>query len=827
MLSKLDLNGTWKARGFDGQHGAPEAFVGPDVSERVFMDAEVPGDIHLDLQRLGLVEDRNIGLNAQNQRWVEEQVWVYRKTFNAPKDAIGKHAWLVFEVLDLVADIYLNGEKIGSHANVFTPCRLDVTGKLKEGENLIAVRIESGLYSVTEKPSLDYNRSIDHNLHKRSWLRKPQCQFSWDWSPRLINVGIAGQTRLEWSETARIDALTVYPLLADDQKVATIEVRAFVDSVKPEPTTSIIRVRVPEADKVVEQPIELPAGASQHKVSVEIPNPKLWWPRPHGDQPLYTVECEIEIEGQIADSAKRRTGIRTVEIKQDPHPDGGHYFIIEVNGKPIFAKGGNWVPPDTIYSTLDSQRYRKLVELAVDANCNCLRIWGGGLYADHAMLEACDELGVMVWHDFIFACSKYPSDDPEFLANVREEITYQVRDLSPYPSLVVWCGNNELEWGAWGWGYDKDKAWPDYALYHLVMPRIMSEEDPSRPYWRSSPYSQDFLYPNDRSTGDQHPWQVTLGEAGTDFWWYRDDFSRFPNEGGVLGATGLATLKQFLPEDQRQVFSPVWEFHDNACNYWSAGGICYQSFEDWLGQKPDDVNFEDYAFLSGLVQAEGLREYIDNYRRRMYSSASAIFWMYNDTWPASHGWTIVDYYLRRKLSYYPVKRAFAPIHIVAAVEGDKVLVFGINETPEAWSGDVRFGLFKLAGGFPVDKTLPATLPPNASTMIGEVPLAELEKLGIEHAGAFALLVKDGECVAQNRMFLSRFKDLKWAKSDISIKRRGDKVAFSSDAFVWGVCLDPECDAPVPDDLFDLLPGIEYVIDWPSERPLPEVVRRGS
>lgn len=827
MLSKLDLNGTWRARGFDGQHGAPEGYVGRDADERVFIDAEVPGDIHLDLERLGQVEDRNVGFNARNQRWVEESIWVYRRRFDAPADAMGKRTWLVFDSLDLVADIYLNGEMIGSHANVFTHCRIDVTGKLVDGENTVAVRIESGLYSVAEKPSKDYNPATDHMLHKRSWLRKPQCQFSWDWSPRLVNVGIPQGVRLEWSDSARIDSLVVYPALADDMKSARIEVRAFVENAGLEPVCAIVRVRVPEADQIVEKTVELPAGVSRQDVTVEIADPKLWWPRPHGEQPLYTVECEIEIEGEISDSATRRTGIRRVEIKQDPHPEGGRYFIVEVNGRPIFAKGGNWVPPDTIYSTIDAERFRKLVELAVDANCNCLRIWGGGLYADHAMLEACDEMGVMVWHDFIFACSKYPSDNPEFLANVREEITYQVRDLSPHPSLVVWCGNNELEWAAWEWSYDKDKAWPDYALYHMVMPRIVAAEDPSRPYWPSSPCSLDNAYPNALDTGDQHPWQVSLGPEGTNFWWYRTDISRFPNEGGVLGATGMATLRQFLPPDQRHVFSPAWEAHDNACNYAGEPGVCYRALEDWLGLKPDEIRFEDYAFLSGLLQAEGLREYINNYRRRMYSSASAIFWMYNDTWPASHGWTIVDYYLRRKLAYHPVRRAFAPVQVVVAVEGDKVLIFGVNETPEPWQGDLRFGLFKLAGGLPKDQIVAVTLPPNASTVIGEIALSELEALGVENAGAFAQLLRDGVSIAQNRLFMARFKDLKWADAEIRVERRGGRAVFSCDTFAWGVFLDPDGDSPVSDDLFDLIPGIEYEIKWNPDLALPEVRSRGD
>lgn len=826
MLSRLDLNGIWKARGFDGQHGSPEAYVLPGADERVFIDAFVPGDIHLDLERAGIVGDRNIGLNAQNQRWVEEQIWVYRRTFDAPREALEKRAWLVFDGLDLVADVYLNAEKIGSHANMFLPCRLDVTGKLKQGVNTLAVRIESGLYWVSDKPGEWYNRALDHSLHKRSWLRKPQCQFSWDWAPRLVNVGIPRGVRLEWTDSARIDALTVFPTLADDLKSATIEIRAFVENTMPEPVEAIVRVRVPEADQMIERAVELPAGMSRQDVSVDISNPKLWWPRPHGDQPLYTVECEIIIDGKPADSASRRTGIRSVRINQDPHPVEGRYFIIEVNGRPIFAKGGNWVPPDTIYSSIDRQRYRRLVELAVGANCNCLRIWGGGLYADPMLLEACDEAGVMVWHDFIFACSKYPGDDAHFLNSVRKEVEYQVKLLSPHPSLVVWCGNNELEWAAWGWGYDEIHPHPDYALYHFEIPRIVRREDPSRPYWPSSPYSLDGAPPNDHTTGDQHPWNVSLQEEGTNIWWYRTDISRFPNEGGVLGATAMATLRQFISSDQMLLFSPEWEFHDNACNYWSAGGICYKMVEDWLGVAPAELPFEDYVFLSGLMQSEGLREYINNYRRRMYSSASAIFWMYNDTWPASHGWTIVDYYLRRKLAYHPVRRAFAPVTVIPAVEGDKILIFGVNETADPWRGEARFGLFRLSGGLPVDITVSVMLPANTSTVVGELALRDLNALGVENGGAFALLLKDGLTVSQNRLFMARFKDLKWSDSEIRVERHGDKAVFSCDTFAWAVCLDPDCDCDVPDDLLDLLPGIEYAIDWPSDRPLPEVRRTG-
>lgn len=865
MLSSMTLDGMWKLRGFDGQHGSPESYLSEGVDERTFIDAQVPGEVHLDLERAGIIPDCNLGLNAQSARWVEEQVWVYRTAFTAPEEALSQHAWLVFEGLDISTIIYLNGEEIGRHENAFVPCRLDVTGKLRPGKNLLAVRIESGLYSVADKQGQGYVTWLADYLTKRSWLRKPQYSFSWDWSPRLINVGIWRPVRLEWSDSARIDAVTVYSELSADHTSARVNARLFVENVRPEPVRALLRMKVlhplalhgehpnnplslegegkgeggnagfgPHQDltphpgplPLVEREIELPSGISRQDISVEIANPELWWPRPHGDQPLYTVECELLIGGKPVDSVSRRTGIRSIRINQYPHPETGDYFILEVNGRPIFAKGGNWVPPDVIYARPDAERYRKLVELAVDANFNALRIWGGGLYADHDFLDACDEMGVLVWHDFIFACAKYPGDDADFLNNVRREITHVVRDLSAHPSLLVWCGNNELEWAAWSWGYDRIKPHPDRGIYHLEIPRILQAEDPSRPYWPSSPYSTNYRHPTDPTTGDQHPWHVSLGAGGPDFWEYRKDVSRFPNEGGFLGASSPATLRQFLPEDQRRLFSPAWEFHDNACNY-GQPGVVYRAVEHWLGRKPDDFSFEDYAFYSGVLQAEGLQEYIYNFRRRMYSSSSAIFWMYNDSWPASHGWTIVDYYLRRKLAYHPVRRAFAPVSVIPVAIEDKIVVFGVNETPEEWRGEVRYGLLALSGGLPVDMTSDCVLQPNTAAIIGEMPISRWHDLGADSHGAFAVLLKERRSVAQNRLFIAPFKDLKWAEPEIKIERRGDRAVFSSRSFVWAVCLDPDGESPVADDVFDLLPGIEYEIPWPPDAPLPKVRRTAS
>jgi len=827
MLNSLNLNGVWKARAFDGQHGDPGAHVLENVLERGYIEAQVPGELHLDLERQGLIPDCRIGMNAQSARWVEEQMWVYRTHFTAPAINASAKVCLVFDGLDLVAEIYLNGELVGSHANFFTPCRVDVTGKLKEGENLLAVKLDSGLYWAGDKPSKPYNTAIDCLLHKRSWQRKPQCQFSWDWNPRLVNVGIWKGVRLEWTDTARIDAVTVYPELADDHSSAKLIVRPFIENVAQETVDAQIVVTLKETGACVTHNVTLAPGINKNDLCVEVINPKLWWPIPHGEQNLYTVDIKVVVAGNTVDTATRRTGIRSVKICRDKHPVEGNYFIITINGRPIFAKGGNWVPADIIYARVTSERYRELVQLAVDANFNMLRIWGGGLYTDNALLEACDEMGVMVWHDFIFACSQYPVDDNEFFENVKEEITYNVRDLSPHPSLVVWCGNNEIEWGDWDWGYDKLKPHPHYYLFHNTIPRTILAEDPSKPYWPSSPYSEEHRPPNDPTTGDQHPWHVSLGENKTNFWAYRNDVSRFPNEGGFLGASTPASMREFLPESERKLFSPSWELHDNACNYWTKDGLCYESVTDWLNIKPEDVGFEDYLFYSTVVQSEGLQEYINNFRRRMHSTSSAIFWMYNDSWPQSHGWTIIDYYLRKKLCFHPVRRAFAPVHIVPAIDGDVVNIYGINETTEDWTGDVRYGLFKTTGGLPVDIKASAVIPSNQSIILGTVKMEDWEALGANYSGVFAKLSSNGCLVAQNRLLMAKYWDIDWKAPKIKVFRDGNKAVFSSSAFAWAVCIEIDGETEVPDNCFDLIPGVDYSIDWPEDAPLPEVIKYAS
>ncbi|MHB9026673.1 MAG: beta-mannosidase [Armatimonadota bacterium] len=831
-MRALTLNGTWQLTWAEGSHLlVPAHYTAPTLRGRGLLQAPVPAPIHQVLRDAGLLDDPNWGMNSLKARWVEEMFWIYRHTFIAPAEAAHVPAWLIFEKLEYDAEVILNGEVIGHHANAHRPARFDVTGKVQAGENLLVVKLGTGLHSTADKQGMGYESGEIGLLTKRHWLRKPQYQSGWDWHPRLGNVGILGDVRLEWSSVPRLDEVTVFAVPDADLSRATVTVRATLDNPGNTSVAGTLTAHIRETGDTAILPLEIAPGESRPEVAISLPHPRLWWPREHGEQNLYTIEANLQV-GDESQTAVRRTGIRRVEIDQSAHPVTGRHFIVTINNRPVFLKGGNWVPPDMLYSTVTPKRYRTLVDLAVEANFNALRIWGGGTFADPALCDACDETGVLIWHDLLFACAKYPGMDPEFAAEVRREVTCATRAMAHHPSLIVWCGNNEIEWGDWAWGYDKtEPTHPHYALFHHDLPNIVAAEDPSKAYWISSPSSPDGFPPNDPTVGDQHPWTVSMEAGGADWWKYRANVDRFPNEGGVMGASSPATLRQFLPESERRLLSPTWEHHDNPFAAMDtvpgALGHAYQTVELWTGKDPLAMEWGDYAFASALLQAEGLQEYITNYRRRMFSSASAIFWMYNDSWPVTHGWTIVDYYLRKKLAYHPVRRAFQPITVVIAEEEGEVTVYGVNDTPDAWSGSIRYGLFTLAGEYPSDISVNVTLPANASIPLGSFKREAWDTLGLEQCGAFAVLTQGEALVAQHRLFLARFKDLEFREPQVSVTRTADTVTLASAVFAWGVCLDVDGEAPLADNCFDLLPGIPYTVPWWEELGEPRIAAIGS
>jgi beta-mannosidase len=814
--NSIDLSGKWKVTWSDGNKGknSVEDFVrfNPLLDSARYVETDVPFDLNLAMQKRGMFGDINFGTNTLTASWVSRQYWQYYRFFNVPKEALSVTSWLVFDQLDYNAAIYINGVYAGAHKNAFIPCRLNVTGKLKEGKNIITVGIESGLFDVASKEGDSYNNGLNTLLNKRFWLRKPQYQFSWDWNPNMINVGITGNVRLEWKETARLDNIVTWMKFNDDLSSVELTIRPFIQGLSDK-TNLTVEATLVETNQKISIQDTISINTRPFELKMKVTNPKLWWPVGQGKQILYTVKVEIKSNGKLIDEGLRRIGFRKIEIDKSAHPVEGNYFTFKINNRKIFLKGGNWVPADMIYSSVDKKRLEKLVDLAVSANFNIIRIWGGGHLAGNDLLDLCDEKGLVVWHDFLFACSEYPGDNVEFYNSVKEEVTWAVREFAHHPSLIIWAGNNENELGTFDWGYvSSGKVVPDYILYHHLIPVILKTEDPYCLYWPSSPYSENYEDPQSHITGDQHPWEVSLGKDGMNFYAYRNYVDRFPNEGGFLGASSPATLRQFLPKDEQYIRSLSWDHHDNLVNFWGDSDITYKTTEFWLGKSYSEMGFDDYVTASALLQAEALVEYITNYHRRKFSSSSAIFWMFNDSWPVTHGWTIVDYYNRKKLAYHPVRRAFAPITVILAEEGNIINIYGVNDNPSDWEGKLQYGIFETKGGYVLNETKDVSLPANVSTVIASFDKTTYEKAGYSNHGAFAVLKKGDVTISQHKLLKNKFKDIVFVKPDITIKQIGNMATLTSPVFVWGACVDINGEENYSDNCFDLYPGIPYTVE---------------
>ena len=820
MIKHISLSGCWQATWTDGEHGRLEHFLQPASDPPRYLEFGFPGSIQRNLEALGIIDDPRVGINALKARWVEEQYWILRREFDVPAEAAGLPAYLNITTLDGVAQVALNGEKVGEHANAHRPAIIDLTGKLRPGCNEIVILLESGLFKVADLPGSDYSTALETLLNKRQHLRQAQYQFGWDWNPRLVYLGLHGTIEIVWGGQPWLKQVSVLGEVSEDLASARIRVRPLFQVAGDQAVEVLMRLSS-TGGLQVETTAALKPGETEAELVLDVPHPQLWWPRGHGEACLYPLYLSVEAQGQKVACWEGRTGLRRVEIDQPPHPETGRYFHLKINNRPIFCKGANWVPPELSAHEVSEEKICELVMLAEAENMNMLRLWGGGVWANHTLLDLCDERGFLLWHDLLFACAKYPADQPEFLAEVEREVAWGVREFSPHPALVVWCGNNEMEAGLWFWHYKEfGRTAPDLVLFHHAIPRIMAALDPTRPYWPSSPYAGVTTPPGTPTSGDQHPWGVSLGADDIDFWQYRNYVDRFPNEGGVMGCAPVNSLGKFLPAGERKMRSFAWEHHDNTIQYSHARpGTAYRAVEHWLNRTVDSLDLETYALASGLLQAEGLMEYILNYRRRWPSTGSAIYWMFNDSWPTVHGWGTFDYYLKRKLSFHPVRRAFQDTTLALADEGAEVGVYLINDYCCVQWLSVETGSFTESGAAQSNGAQQVEAQPYTSLRLcalprdpGRVPYAILRD-------------PQGRVMAQTRLLLRPFKD--WALKQPSIRvehidrEDGRYARYLSQNWVWNVILDPGGEASALDDVFDLFPGIPYEVKLKlGSDPLP-------
>lgn len=822
-LTSVDLDGEWLLRWSDGCRGGQLEHADKPLSDASrWIVGRVPGDVHLDLEREGLIQDVRVGLGALQARWVEEMWWSYRRTFTVDEAVRSARAWLVFDGLELQARIILNGIEVGRHGNALRPCRLDVTQALVVGENVLVVHVESGLFEVADKPAGPYmGGGFDQRLHKRHWMRRVQSQFGWDWAPRLLNVGIAGAVRLEWTQaTVVMTGFTPLARLETDLTSGSVVGRLAVECLSKESVTIAVTLGIDELGIVTQRSVVVAPGSQIVEIRLDVLSPELWWPRGHGHARLYRVTASIADSGSTH-NCTAQIGFRHIAVKQDELAGGGRTFCFAVNHRAIFAKGANWIPADLIQARIDAERYRRLLAEACAANFNFIRVWGGGLYESDEFYRMCDAEGILVWQEFCFTCSKYPASDETFHHEVTAEVVANVRRLAGHASLVAWCGNNEIEMGLAGAHWDRGAVTPDYGLFHHTIPRLLRVEDPDRHYQPSSPFSPDLLPANDNSCGDQHPWSV--GIHGQDFRDYRRMTCRFASEGGFLGPTSLATMLGCLPEGRQTTSSFHWQQHDNAIASWAEPNWPDQAVTLHLGKDIRAMTPADYCYWGGLLQGEALREFADTFRRRMPLSAGAVFWMFNDCWPATRSWSIVDYHLRRTPSFHAVRRAFAPLHVVLTERDDQIDIIAINEGPSV-TMDLRYGLLALGGGYPYDRSMSVVLGAQSTEVIASFPRAVWSNLA--ETMAFATVHSDGILVARNRLMLPLAKEMAWRQPKIDVEIDGTDAVFRSSVFVWGVCLDLDGERPMGDNFFDLYPGLAHRVRWPHAQ-MPVILGTGN
>ncbi|HEX8293121.1 MAG TPA: glycoside hydrolase family 2 TIM barrel-domain containing protein, partial [Pyrinomonadaceae bacterium] len=656
--------------------------------------ATVPGSVHTDLLANRLIEDPFYRDNEPKLQWVGKADWEYRTTFDAPAALLRRrHVELVFEGLDTYATVYLNDRPVLAADNMFRTWRVDAKGALKAGANTLRVVFRSPVNEILPRmKTLGYELpAVNDQGEKTSpHTRKAPYQYGWDWGPRFVTCGVWKPARLEAWDDARIDNLRVNLLRLDDKMAVLTVHAAVVSSVETEAALELYAPDAGDSAPARVSRVRLRKGENLASGVVAIAKPERWWPAGMGRQRLYSLKARLLVGGVRRDEAATRVGLRTVELRQQPDA-AGKSFAFVVNGVPVFAKGANWIPADSFPERVTRERYRRLLESARDANMNMLRVWGGGYYEADEFYELCDELGIMVWQDFMFACSMYPGDE-QFLESVRAEATDNVRRLRNHPSVVLWCGNNEVEtaWQHWGWKERLPaKLWDDYKkIFHGVLPEVVAREDPSRPYWPSSPSSNLEDDSDSQRVGDIHYWEVW--HASKPFDYYERQRPRFMSEYGFQSFPLIETVRAYTLPADHDIQSPVMLAHQKH----PRGNQLIREY--MLRDFPEPKDFESFLYASQVLQAEGIRVGAEHLRRLMPHNMGSLYWQLDDCWPVA-SWSSVDYFGRWKALQYYARRFYAPVLLSPHVEGGEVRLYVVSDRAEPLRAGLHVRLLDFEG----------------------------------------------------------------------------------------------------------------------------------
>ena len=708
----IDLDGSWKFKATD---------------ETAWMDALVPGTIHQDLIRTGRLKDPYYRDNELDAQWVEKKEWEYERTFTVDEAFLGKDRILLdCRGLDDICDLYLNDILVAKTQNMFIENEFDVKNILKQGTN----KLHAVFHSV-----LEWSRKQAESDPRVTWTakgavttdaikgllyysRKEASDFGWDWGIRLLSCGIWKPIRLCGYDMGRITQLGVRQDLANPAE-AILSAEAEVETYKS--GNYSVNFEVMLNDSVVfsseQEPIK-----GKVQATLRIPHPEIWWPNGWGDHPLYTVKAVLENDGKIVHSRQVRTGLRTIEIAREKD-ERGESFGIKVNGRLIFCKGANWIPADAMPGRLTEKRYEHLLQSCIDANMNMIRLWGGGLYEPDIFYEFCDENGLMIWHDFMFASGPYLATEP-YLENVKAEIRNVVLRRRHHPSIALWCGNNESEFnmaGGQNWiANNPAVTWDDFdKIFYETIPQTAALYDPDRPYWPSSPHN-----PLDRkqerpdfqsASGTTHTYEVWGGERRFDAFSEMGKY-RFVAEFGFQSLPSKETVYYFTDPADRYFPSTILDHHNLTGRKpnQNQGNVRIAAFTADMFRMP--VGIDNWITVSQILQGEGMKMGCEALRRNYPGSTGALYWQLDDNWPVI-SWSSIDYFGRWKALHYMAKRFFSPV-LVSGIEKDgKVMIYGCNDLLEEKDCRLEWTLLHFDGTRVESGASDIRLPANLSAML--------------------------------------------------------------------------------------------------------------
>jgi beta-mannosidase len=824
MRAASELRGPWWFRRIP-LHGAEAKGAeakGPGPDTEAWMPATVPGCVHTDLLANGKIGDPFYGQNEKDQQWIDRYGWEYRTSFVADDDLLSRGRLdLVWKGLDTYAQVLLNGAAILSANNMFREWRVDAKPFVRRGENTLVVRFRSPIDEVKgayDRLGYVLPASNDQaNPMVSMYTRKAPYHYGWDWGPRLVTSGIWRPAFLESWDDARIDDVQVQQTALTDER-ANLTVRTTV--VAERAGRGRVTLTLAGGRSLGEAEVTLAPGTNLVEAHVTIDRPERWWPNGLGTPHLYTIEAALSVNGSARDTRALRVGLRTVEVVHQSDKDGKS-FTLRVNGAPVFMKGANYIPSDSFPSRVTAERYRWLLQSAADANMNMLRVWGGGIYEDDRFYELCDELGILVWQDFMFACSMYPGDD-EFVENVRQEAIQNVHRLRNHPSLALWAGNNEIEaaWKRWGWQLKfqlseaaQDKIWNGYKrLFHELLPKIVEEHDPGRFYTRSSPSANDDqIAPDTLGFGDMHYWGVWHSELP--YTKYAENVSRFMSEYGFQSFPELSTVSRYAPPADFRIDSPVMLAHQRH----PRGNQLIGAYMERDFRSPKD--FASFLYVSQVLQATVIEYAASAHRRRWPYNAGSLYWQLDDCWPVA-SWSGIDYFGRWKALHYFARRFFAPVSASTVDEGGSVSTYVVSDRRQDTAARLVLRLVDFDGRELWRKEKDIRLEANASRAYWTATEREvLAGSRRSHVVLVAEVFEGEERLTRSLHYFVTTKDLDLPDPGLALavtpRTEGEMaVEVSARKLARNVRLSTDgVDGMFSDNYFDLLPGEIVTVVW--------------